>query len=66
MQNELDVLEQKLTQLVRITQQLRSENHKLRQELASALSENRQHQDKIEQASTRLEKLLSQLPDDAS
>jgi cell division protein ZapB len=66
MQNELNSLEQKLTQLVAMTQQLRSENRQLRQEVASALSSNRLCQDKVEQAATRLESLLAQIPENAS
>jgi cell division protein ZapB len=65
MHSELDSLDQKLAQLVRLTQQLRSENHQLRQELASSLSQNRQNRDKIELASVRLEGILAQLPDNA-
>jgi cell division protein ZapB len=65
MHSELDSLDQKLAQLVRLTQQLRSENHQLRQELASSLSQNRQNRDKIERASVRLEGILAQLPDNA-
>lgn len=65
MQSELDALDNKLAQLVRLTQRLRAENLQLRQDVASALSGQRKSQDKIEQASQRLEKLLAQLPDDA-
>ncbi len=65
MQSELDILDQKLAQLVQLTQHLRAENLKLRQEVASALNGQRKSQDKIEQASQRLEKILAQLPADA-
>jgi cell division protein ZapB len=65
MQSELDTLDNKLAQLVLLTQRLRAENLQLRQDVAAALSEQRKNQDKIEQASQRLEKLLAQLPDDA-
>ncbi len=66
MQSELDALDQKLAQLVQLTQRLRAENMQLRQEVASALSQQRKNQDKIDEAAERLEKLLSQLPEDAS
>ena len=66
MQNELDILEQKLTQLIAVMQQLRGENSQLRQELATALSDNRLCQDRVEQAATRLESLLSQIPENAA
>lgn len=65
MQNDLDILEQKLKQLITLTARLRSENHQLRQDLASALSQNRQYNDKIEGVCDRLENLLTQLPEDA-
>ena len=65
MQSELDALDNKLAQLVRLTQRLRAENLQLRQDVAAALSGQRKSQDKIDQASQRLEQLLAQLPDDA-
>ncbi len=65
MQSELDNLEQKLTQLVQLTQRLRAENLQLRQEVAAAVSRQRKSQDKVDEAAQRLEKLLSQLPEDA-
>lgn len=65
MQNEFNTLEQKLGQLVQLAARLRSENHQLRQELANALSQNRQYSDKIEGVSSRLENLLDQLPEEA-
>ena len=64
MENELSALEAKLTQLIQVSGKLRSENHQLRQELAHALSSNRQYSDKIESAKTRLNKLLITLPED--
>ncbi len=65
MHSELDTLDQKLTQLVQLTQRLRAENMQLRQDVAAALSQQRKSQDKIDEAAQRLEKLLSQLPEDA-
>jgi cell division protein ZapB len=65
MHSELDALDQKLTQLVQLTQRLRAENMQLRQEVAAALSQQRKSQDKVNEAAQRLEKLLSQLPEDA-
>jgi len=65
MHSELDALDQKLTQLVQLTQRLRAENLQLRQEVAAALSQQRKSQDKVNEAAQRLEKLLSQLPEDA-
>jgi len=64
MQGELHTLENKLTQLVQLSQRLRAENLRLRQELAQALSENRHCHDKIDAATLRLEKLLAQIPEE--
>lgn len=64
MQVELDTLENKLGQLVQLTQRLRAENHRLRQELAQALSEGRQYHDKVDGARLRLEQLLTKLPEE--
>lgn len=65
MKNELDMLEQKLGQLVRLSQRLRTENQELRQALAEVESKHRQCDDKISAAKSRLQKLLVNLPDDA-
>jgi cell division protein ZapB len=65
MHSELDLLDQKLAQLVHLTQHLRAENLQLRQEVATAVSQQRKSQDKVNEAAQRLEKLLSQLPEDA-
>jgi cell division protein ZapB len=64
MQSELDALDHKLAQLVQLSQRLRAENMQLRQEVASALSQQRKSQDKVNEATRRLEKLLIQLPED--
>ncbi|MBI4937126.1 MAG: hypothetical protein HY846_02735 [Nitrosomonadales bacterium] len=65
MKIELDALEGKLEQLVQLSQRLRAENRQLRQELATALSQSRQMNDKMENARQRLENLLAQLPEDS-
>jgi len=64
MENELNALEVKLAQLIKINGALRGENNELRQELAHALSSNRQYSDKMETAKARLNKLLVTLPAD--
>jgi len=66
MQTELNILESKLAQLVQLSQKLRAENHRLRQELATALSHGRQSDDKIGSACTRIERLLAQIPEEES
>jgi cell division protein ZapB len=65
MHSELDSVDQKLAQLVELTQRLRAENLQLRQEVASALSQQRKSQDKVNEAARRLEKLMTQLPEGA-
>ena len=64
MQAELDALESKLARLVHLTKHLREENHHLRQELAQALSQSRQSHDKIDSVRSRLERLLTQIPEE--
>jgi cell division protein ZapB len=64
MENELTALEGKIAQLIQVNGQLRAANHQLRQELAHALSSNRQYNDKMNSAKARLEKLLVTLPED--
>lgn len=66
MQGELNILESKLAQLVQLTKRMRAENHQLRQDLAEALSRARQSEDKINNASSRLEHILAKLPDEKS
>lgn len=64
MQGELNILENKLAQLVQLTKRMRAENHQLRQDLAEALSHARQSEDKINGAKSRLEQILAKLPDE--
>ena len=64
METELKSLEQKLNQFVELCQRLRTDNQQLRQELASALSENKQLTEKIGTAGDRLETLLLQIPEE--
>jgi len=65
MEAELKSLESKLEQLIGLCQQLRAENHQLRQDVASALDTKRKLEDKIGGAATRLEALLQLLPEEA-
>lgn len=64
MEAELKSLEQKIAQFVEMCQRLRVDNQQLRQQLAAALSENRQLDEKIGNATSRLENLLNQIPED--
>ena len=66
MEAELKSLEDKLAQFVKVCQQLRAENHQLRQDVASALNAHRQLEDKIGGATMRLEALLQQIPEEAT
>jgi len=63
MESELNALEEKIDQFVRLCQQLRSENIQLRQQLASVISENKHQVEKINTAASRLEALLIRLPE---
>ena len=64
MDAEFKSLEGKLKQFVELCQRLRDDNQQLRQQLASAISDNKQLADKIGTATNRLESLLNQLPEE--
>ncbi len=64
MEAELKSLEVKINQLVELCQRLRTENQQVRQQLASALNDNKQLHDKINVAAERLEQLLEHIPQD--
>jgi cell division protein ZapB len=64
MEADFKTLEQKLTQFVELCQQLRVDNQQLRQQLASAMSDNKQLAEKIGTATNRLENLLNQIPEE--
>ena len=64
MQVEFETLEYKLNQLVQLSTRLRAENHKLRQELVTALSYGKHCDEKVSVAQLRLERLLDALPVD--
>ena len=61
---ELKSLEEKINQFVKLCQRLRSDNQELRQQLASAHNDNKQLNEKIGDAKTRLESLLAQIPEE--
>lgn len=64
MEPEIKSLEQKINQFVEFCQRLRADNQQLRQQLAAALNENRRLEEKIGNATSRLETLLNQIPED--
>lgn len=66
MEAELKSLEQKINQCVELCQRLRVDNQQLRQQLASALNQNRHLEEKIGGATSRLESLLNQIPEDGA
>ena len=65
MEAELTSLDDKISQLVQLTQKLRKDNSQLRQNLVFAQSENKRLADKVNTATLRLESLLAQIPDGA-
>ena len=66
MEAELKSLESKINQFVELCQRLRVENQQLRQELAAAMNRNKILEDKVTGATTRLEALLEQIPEDGA
>lgn len=64
MDAELKSLERKLSQFVELCQRLRADNRQLREQLESAMSNNKQLSEKIGAATDRLETLLSQIPEE--
>ncbi len=66
MDSELDGLEEKLAQLVRRLEALRSENLELRQQVANRTDENSRLGEKLAAAKTRIEALLKQIPETES
>ena len=64
MEADLKSLERKLDQFVELCQRLRADNQQLRQQLATAMSDNKELNDKIGTATNRLENLLNQIPEE--
>ncbi|MGQ0651657.1 MAG: hypothetical protein ACT4P4_05205 [Betaproteobacteria bacterium] len=62
MEAELNSLEAKVAQFVALCERLRAENVELRRELASARSDAKRLNDKIDGAKTRLESVINRLP----
>lgn len=62
MEAEFNSLEGKVAQFVALCERLRAENLVLRQELASAQSDAKRLNDKIDGAKSRLEGLINRLP----
>jgi cell division protein ZapB len=64
MEADLKALEDKIGQLVELTQRLRSDNRDLRQQLAQAVNDNKRLGEKVDAAKARLEALLERLPEE--
>lgn len=62
-ETELNSLEQKVAQFVGVCERLRAENIALRQELATARNDAKRLNEKIEGARTKVEQLLTRLPE---
>ncbi|HKQ23341.1 MAG TPA: hypothetical protein VJT81_02725 [Burkholderiales bacterium] len=65
MEAELNALDSKVTELAQLCQKLRKDNNQLRQQLVTAQSESKRLAEKVNTAASRLEGLLSQIPDGA-
>ena len=63
MESELNALESKIQQLAQLCQNLRTENQKLRQQIAAATGEHKLLAERMTQARTRIETLLEKIPE---
>lgn len=65
MDADLKSLEAKLTKLIELTQNLRTENAALRQELVQAQSESKRLRENMDVVSSRLEAIIERLPEES-
>ena len=63
MEHDLQRFEDKLSHFVTLFQRLRAENNELRQGIATKSDEAKRLAEKLDQAKTRIEALLAQLPE---
>lgn len=63
MKAEFTALDDKINQLVELTQKLRRDNSQLRQNLVLIQNENKHLAEKVDGAKVRLEALLAQIPE---
>ncbi len=63
MEADIERFEEKLNHFVTLFQRLRSENNDLRQQLAAKGDEVKRLAEKLDQAKTRIEALVEQLPE---
>lgn len=64
MESELNALESKIQQVAQLCQNLRTENQKLRQQIAAATGEQKLLAERMTLARTRIEALLEKIPED--
>jgi cell division protein ZapB len=64
MDADLKALEEKITQLVKLCQSMRQDNHDLRQMLALGQDAERQLNARMQQAQARIENIIDRLPED--
>ncbi len=65
MDADIKSLEAKLTKLIELTQNLRTENAALRQELVQAQSESKKLRENVDVVSSRLEAIIERLPEES-
>lgn len=63
MDEQLSALEDRIHQAVELCRRLRAENDELRQQVAQLQNENKRLADKIDDAKSRLQGLLEQIPE---
>jgi cell division protein ZapB len=63
MDAEFKALEEKLSRVIELCDQLREENQQLRQTVAVKTDENKRLSEKVAEARQRLETLLGQIPE---
>jgi cell division protein ZapB len=63
MDKDLDALADKVTELVQVLTKLRAENQQLRQQLVSKADENKRLSEKITAATSKLEAMLTKIPE---
>jgi cell division protein ZapB len=63
MESDIERFEEKLSHFVTLFQRLRAENNELRQNVAAKSDEVKRLAEKLDQARTRIEALIAQMPE---
>lgn len=66
MEGELNSLDDRIQQLIRVAERLRSENGELRQQLVASQNEGKLLRDRMTAARVRLENALGRVPEDGT